>query len=139
MADPNPLPVLDEAQRAPLVELLLGRIEQLLEEQRRQAELIQQSRDKIAVLKGEKARPKFKPRVGWSRRPSPRPPTATPATERADRPNDRDRRNVAKPRSSSSPRPSGPPGVELPAGSRFKGYRDFVVQDLRIAAHNTRG
>jgi hypothetical protein len=61
MADPNPLPVIGEAERTPLVEWLLARIEQLLEEQRRQAELIQQLRDEIAVLKGEKARPKFKP------------------------------------------------------------------------------
>jgi hypothetical protein len=33
MADPNPLPVLDEAERSPLVEVLPARIEQLLEEQ----------------------------------------------------------------------------------------------------------
>ena len=26
----------------------------------------------------------------------------------------------------------------LPAGTRIEGYRDFVVQDLKIAAHNTR-
>ena len=26
----------------------------------------------------------------------------------------------------------------LPAGARIEGYRDFVVQDLKVAAHNTR-
>jgi hypothetical protein len=31
-----------------------------------------------------------------------------------------------------------PPTEEPPPGSRFKGYRDFVVQDLKIEAHNTR-
>ncbi len=61
MTDPNPLPEIPEAERTSLVESLLARIEQLLEEQRRQAELIGQLRDEIAVLKGEKARPKFKP------------------------------------------------------------------------------
>ena len=50
-----------EAQRSPLVEQLLVQLEHLLEENRRQAEIIQQMRDEIAVLKGQKAKPKFKP------------------------------------------------------------------------------
>jgi hypothetical protein len=31
-----------------------------------------------------------------------------------------------------------PPSQRPPPGSRFKGYRDVVVQDLKIQAHNTR-
>lgn len=61
MADPNALPVHGEAERTPLVEVLLAQIERLLEEQRRQAEIIGQLLDEIAFLKSEKARPTFKP------------------------------------------------------------------------------
>lgn len=31
-----------------------------------------------------------------------------------------------------------PPALPLPPGSRFKGYRDVTIQDIRIEAHNTR-
>ena len=55
------LPTIADAERSALVEQLLGQIEHLLEENRRQAEIIQQMRDEIAVLKGQKAKPKFKP------------------------------------------------------------------------------
>src|SRR5512144_3431595 len=61
MPSPIQLPPIPEAERTPLVEQLLALIEQLAQENRRQAEAIQQLRDEIAVLKGEKAKPKFKP------------------------------------------------------------------------------
>jgi hypothetical protein len=144
MADPNPLPVIGEAERTPLVEILLARIERLLEEQRRQAELVQQLRDEIAVLKGEKARPKFKP-SGMEQQTEPETADgdangdagagdATGAPPK--RPGSAKRRKTAQLTIHESV--GVPPGVALPAGSRFKGYRDFVVQDLRITAHNTR-
>jgi hypothetical protein len=31
-----------------------------------------------------------------------------------------------------------PPAADVPQNSRFKGYQDFVVQDIRIGVHNTR-
>lgn len=144
MADPNPLPEICEAERTPLVELLLARIERLLEEQCRQAELIGQLRDEIAVLKGEKARPKYKP-SGMEQQTEPQASEgdAKGGTGAGDP------TGGPPKRAGSAKRPKTaqltihesvrvPPGVELPAGSRFKGYRDFIVQDLRITPHNTR-
>jgi hypothetical protein len=129
-----------EAERTPLVEVLLARIEQLLEEQRRQAELIGQLRDEIAILKGEKAKPKFKP-SGMEQETEPE--TSDGDAGAGDgtggppkRPGSAKRRKTVQLTIHETVRVT--PGVELPAGSRFKGYRDFVVQDLRIAAHNTR-
>ena len=45
----------------PLVKKLVARIDALLEALQRANNQIQQMREEIAVLKGEKARPKFKP------------------------------------------------------------------------------
>ena len=61
MSDLKQLPTIADAERSALVEQLLGQIEHLLEENGRQAEIIQKMRDEIAVLKGQKAKPKFKP------------------------------------------------------------------------------
>jgi hypothetical protein len=58
---PIQLPDIPDAERTPLVEQLLALIEAMAETIHRQAETIQQLRDEIAVLKGEKPKPTFKP------------------------------------------------------------------------------
>ena len=55
------LPEIPEAERTPLVSTLLALIERLAEEVQEQDEEIRQLEDEIAILKGEKKRPKFKP------------------------------------------------------------------------------
>jgi hypothetical protein len=137
MADWNPLALLGEAERTPLVKVLLARIEQLLEDQRRQAELVQQLRDEIAILKGERGKPKFKP-SGMEQETE----TSNGDAGAGDgtggppeRPGSAKRRKTAQITIHQTVKVN--PGMELPAGSRFKGDRDLVVQDLRIAAHNT--
>ncbi len=134
MAKEIKLPDIPEEERTPLVEGLLEIIEQLAERVQRQDEEIAQLKDEIAVLKGEKKRPKFKPskldkesgkdqaedkEQGQGKRPGSRKKSKT-AHLRIDED------KVIRPREA------------VPAGSRFKGYRDFVVQDLVIRAHNVR-
>ena len=93
-------------------------------------------KDEVAVLKGEKKRPKFKP---------------SRMHEEAGKAGAPDRQQQAKPgRRRGKPSRSKtaqlkidgdeiiqPTGL-IPPGSRFKGYRDFVVQDLVIGSRNTR-
>ena len=124
-----------EADRSPLVEQLLGQIERLVQETLRQAELIQQLRDEIAVLKGEKAKPKFKP-SGMEEQTEPAAPPdsggkAEGGTGPARRPGSSKRRKTAQ--LAIHETVVRPPNQAVPEGSRFKGYRDIVVQDLRIA------
>ena len=99
-----------------------------------QAELIRELRDEIAILKGQKGRPVIKPSQmdkqtdndnndgsagGRGRRK--RATEKQPKTARIDI---HEIRKIAV--------------VDVPAGSRFLGHREFTVQDLRISAHNTR-
>ncbi|MFQ5463770.1 MAG: transposase [Phycisphaerae bacterium] len=99
----------------------------LLEICHRQQEQIQQLRDEIARLKGEKPKPKIKPSVlEGARRDKPK----------GKRPKQRCKR--CKTRELMIHETRCIPPEELPEGSRFKGYEDFTVQDLRIELHNTR-
>lgn len=54
------LPLIPEEEKTPLVKGLLGIIEQLSEHVQHQDEEIRILKDEIAVLKGEKKRPRFK-------------------------------------------------------------------------------
>ena len=143
MPDLKPLPSIADAQRSPLVEQLLVELEHVLEENRRQAELIQQMRDEIAVLKGQKARPRFKP-SGMDAETEP--DGDGDGSEGGDGGDGRGLRS--RKRAGSSKRSKTQqltihqtikvaPKAPIPERSRFKGYRDFIVQDLRIQAHNT--
>ena len=148
MSDRDPLPSIAQAQRTPLLERLLEQIEQLLEENRRHTEQIQQLRDEIAVLKGQKARPKFKP-SGMDSQSESEPGDDADGCDDADEALEHGGERAPRKRAGSAKRKKTAqltihetlkvaPALSVPAGSRFKGYRDFLVQDLRIEAHNTR-
>lgn len=101
---------------------------QLLEVIRYQAELIQQLRDEIAVLKGNKPRPQIKP--GQMEKGD---------KEKKNKTSDGKRPGWAK-RSKTKELPIHKtvevPAEDVPAGSQFKGYRDFTVQGLVVKPHN---
>jgi hypothetical protein len=140
MPDLKQLPSIAEAQRSPLVEQLLVQLEHLLEENRRQAEIIQQMRDEIAALKGQKAKPKFKP-SGMDTK-------TEPGGDAGGSDGDANGGGRTRKRAGSSKRSKTQqltihetikvaPKAPIPEHARFKGYRDFIVQDLRIQPHNT--
>jgi hypothetical protein len=123
------LPEIRPEDRTPLVEALLGIIRQLAD---RVAELEvtnREVRDEVAVLKGQKPRPKISPSIL----------NTTPQT------------NDSTGKGRRRGRPTRPKTAELaihhtlplhraglPAGARFKCYESFVVQDLTIQNANTK-
>jgi hypothetical protein len=127
------LPEIPDSERTPLVGALLGIIESLSETIQRQDEEIGCLKDEIAILKGEKARPKFKP-SGMVQETD-----GKLSSETGDDPN---KRAGSKKRSKTQQlviheeQVIRPP--QLAPGSRFKGYRDYVVQDLLLESRNTR-
>ena len=93
----------------------------LLEENAEQTRVIAELRAEVARLKGLKGRPPIKP-SGMETGSSPKPGGKRPGRRR---------------RGKSVPRVSGEEQIlkaEVPAGSRFKGYEDFVVQEIVLRA-----
>lgn len=100
-------------------------IEAMAETIHRQAETIQQLRDEIAVLKGEKPKPTFKP-SGMEKQTD---PDATDGSDgdgesKGKRPGSAKRHKtqdlIIHAECPIPPR-------EVPAGARFKGYRDSLM------------
>src|SRR3954451_8009918 len=109
-----PLPDMLESESTPLVRQLRDLI-------RQQQEIIQQLRDEIARLKGLKTRPPIAP----SPLEAPRRPPRAPGQKR---PGSAKRLKTAQLTLTDEVVPLAEP----PPGSVFKGYEDFVVQDLII-------
>ena len=99
----------------------------LLEVCHHQQEQIQQLRDEIARLKGQKPRPKFRPSALEG------PPRGK---HKGKRPKTRSKRRKTRELMVHETVRIAP--EEIPEGSRFKGYEDFTVQDIRVELHNTR-
>ena len=97
----------------------------LLEICRYQQEQIQELRDEIARLKGQKPKPKIKP-------------SKLEGGEKKRREKRSRRGKRSKTRELEIHETVVIPPEEIPEGSRFKGYEDFTVQDIRIELHNTR-
>lgn len=141
MSDHDALPTITASQRTPLVEQLWEQIEQLREANRRQAERIQQLRDEITILKGQKARPKFKPSGMQASSEAEDDDDADGEGDGGERPPRKRAGSAQRRKTPQLTIPETrkiPPPAPLPAGSRCKGYRDFVVQDLRITPHHIR-
>jgi len=134
MKKPVELPEIPEEEKTPLVQTLVGIIELLADRVQKQDEEIAHLKDEIKVLKGEKKRPKFKP---------------SKMDEKAGK-DDKGKSSKGKSskRAGSNKKPKNAqltihedksiPPEDIPKGSRFKGYRDFIVQDLEITARTIR-
>lgn len=125
-------------ERTPLVEALLGVIDQLQATVERQQRRIDALEDEVRRLKGLPEQPKRKPQPS-SLNDSSGPPSA--GGDRTRKGPDGKRPGAAKRKKTGQlliheQVPLLLPG--LPEGTKFLGYQDFTVQDLLVHSHNTR-
>jgi hypothetical protein len=123
------LPDIPVDQRTPLVETLLAIIRVQQDRLQQLQATVQQLRDEIALLKGQKPRPDIQPSLLEARPPK----TATP--EGGKRPGSAKRPKTAQLHIHREV-PLHP--EDLPVGAAFRGYEAYVVQELVIHNENTR-
>ncbi len=128
------LPEIRPEERTPLVESLLGIIREVLDRNHELVETVQQLRDEIAVLKGQKPRPQIKPSCLESSTP-PTGPEGDAGQQTGKRPG-----SAKRPKNSQLTihKEETLHMDELPCGGVVKGYEPYVVQDLLIRSENTR-
>jgi hypothetical protein len=115
------IPEIPADERTPAVLLLL-------ELCHRQQEELQALRDEVARLKGQQPKPVIRPSALEGERSE---------TKKVRQPRLRGKRSkTAELAIHESVKRQ--PAEAIPPNSRFKGYQDFVVQELRIGVHNTR-
>ena len=125
-------------QRTPLVEALLRVVEQLQTTVQKQQQRIEQLEAEFRRLKGLPEEPKRPPQPSPLNDPS-GPPSASgkkkPTTPDGKRPGSAKR---SKTRGLVVHDDVQLPLDDLPDGTKFLGYQDFTVQDLKVEPHNTR-
>jgi hypothetical protein len=123
------LPDIPADQRTALVESLLGIIRVQQDRIQHLEESVQQLRDEIAILKGQKPRPDIKPSVLERSQPK------TQGKEGGKRPG-----SAKRPKTAELHIHHEVPlhADDLPVGSTFRGYEAYVVQELLIKNENTR-
>ena len=109
-------------------------------------ECIQELKDEIARLKGEKQKPNLKPsRLEAKEKESP--PSADEASETSGENTSDSQKKKKRPGSAKRKKTLElaiheikviEPLQEIPTGSEFKGYQDYTVQELLIRPHNIR-
>jgi hypothetical protein len=123
------LPPIAEGERTPLVECLLAIIDVQQQRIQQLEETVQQLRDEMAILKGQKPRPQIAP--SRLETPPPKPPAA-PGGKRPG--SDKRSKNASflNPIEVKVPFPDPPPGAVS------KGYEDYFVQELVLQGQVTR-
>jgi hypothetical protein len=124
-----PLPEIPLEQRTPLVEALLAVICAQQDRIRQLEETVQQLRDEIAILKGQKPRPQIAP--SQLEKPPPRPPVP----DGQKRPGSEKRSKNAQLTITHEERIAFP---NPPPGSVSNGYEPYIVQELVIQNKVTR-
>lgn len=123
------LPAIADEERTPLVEALLGIIDSQQQHIHQLEDTINKLKDEIALLQGEKPRPKIAP--GRLESPPPKPPPA-PGDKRPGSAKRSKTASFITPLEVKIPFPDPPPG------STSKGYEEYFVQELVIHGKVTR-
>jgi hypothetical protein len=133
------LPPVDENDLSPKTKKQLNRLqaygEALIEEANRLQEENAHLKDCVTILKGEKKRPTFKP-SRMNEEAGQADIKVLAEGQKAKRPGSQKKSKTVQLKIDHDCiiEPTEP----VPPGSRFKGYRDFTVQDIVITAKNTR-
>ena len=114
----------------------------LLQIVREREECIQELKDELARLKGEKGKPKIKPS-----RLEPKEKAQKQEEDSQECPGEENKAHKKRPGSEKRHKTASlpihettiiQPTEEIPLGSEFKGYQDYTVQELIVRAHNIR-